>query len=198
MSSDSKNSRVERDLDANGFIDGSGRYKLATGEGSLPLRNWKGQKISDQSSTRWDAVKAVSDGSGYKILLRGQGSKEGLVKVLEANASGVINGSSKWQSIDKALKRGLESVFGDEIRKDGYIGHDPRRDANGDGFLDRGKGKAYKLLTESSPITLQSKGGDPLSSASSKRWDAIQAVVVEDGFQVLLKKESAINLRFSC
>ena len=119
MSSDSKNSRVERDLDANGFVDGSKRYKLATEEGSLSLRNWKGQKISDQSSTRWDAVKAVTDGSGYKILLRGQGSKKGQVKVLEANASGVINGSSQWQSASKAVKGGLEAVFGDEIQKDG-------------------------------------------------------------------------------
>ena len=125
MSSDSKKSRVERDLDANGFIDGSKRYKLATEEGSLSLRNWKGQKISDQTSTRWDAVKAVTDGSGFKILLRGQGSKEGLVKVLEANASGVINSSSKWQSESKALKRGVESVFGDEIQKDGFIGLRP-------------------------------------------------------------------------
>ena len=38
-------------------------------------------------------------------------------------------------------------------------GYDPRRDADGDGLLDRGKGKAYKILTDSNPITLLSKGG---------------------------------------
>ena len=192
MSKNLQNRFSSLDTNADGLVDGSKRYKLATAEGELLLKDWKGQGFSDSSTKQWDLVKAVSDmgDGGYKLLLEGQGKRQRQFKLLEANASGVINGSSKWQSIGKALKGGMEGVFGDVIQKDGLIGRDPRRDANGDGFLDRGKGKAYKLFTnsDSGPVPLLSKAGKALSSASSKRWDATQAVDVEGGFQVLLQQ----------
>ena len=92
---------------------------MATAEGELPLKDWKGQGFSDSSTKRWDIVKAVSNGGDgcFKLFLAKQGKKQGEFEVLEANASGLINGSSKWQSTEKALKEGLEGAFGDEIQR---------------------------------------------------------------------------------
>ncbi|MEC8215177.1 MAG: Ig-like domain-containing protein [Cyanobacteriota bacterium] len=60
------------------------------------------------------------------------------------------------------------------------------KDADGDGFLDGGVG--YLMPSSDGPVTLKNAAGKALSDQSSKRWDAIQAVDVEEGFQVLLRK----------
>ena len=101
------------------MVDGSKRYKLATVEGDLLRKDWKVQGFSDFSTKRWDIVKAVSNGADgcFKLFLVRQGKKQGEFELLEANASGLINGSSKWQATEKALKEGLEGVFGDEIQR---------------------------------------------------------------------------------
>ena len=185
----SQTKRPLGDNNADGLVDGRKKVQLATEQGPLNLRRWSGDRLST-STKNWNVVRAVDDGPGYRILFKGQGRRQSQYKVLEVNAAGVINGSDKYPSTTKALKGGLEGVFGDVIQKDGSIGYDPQPDADGNGFVDRLKGRAYKLLsdTDSKPITLKSKEGDPLSSDSSNRWDAVQAVVVENGFQVLLQK----------
>ena len=117
--------------------------------------------------------------------------------MLEVNASGVINGDSGWQPRRKALIQGLEGVFGDVIKTDGVIGRSTKPDANGDGLFDRGQGRAYRILAGSDEmVKLRSKQGEPLSKNSSKRWDAVQALSVEDGYQVLLQKGSRRKPQF--
>ena len=186
----SKTKRPSRDNNADGLVDDSKRIRLATEQGPLSLRNWTGARLR-ASSKRWDAEKAVDDGPGFKVLLKGKRGLHGQFKVLEVNASGVVNGESQWQPIRRALSNGWESVFGDVIQNDGVIGRDTQPDANGDGLFDRGQGQAYRILASSDQkVTLRSKQGELLSKDSSKRWDAVQAVSVEDGFQVLLQKGS--------
>tara|TARA_B100001057_G_scaffold442554_1_gene478031 strand:+ start:422 stop:5413 length:4992 start_codon:yes stop_codon:yes gene_type:complete len=186
----SQSKRSARDSNADGLVDDSKKIKLATGQGPLNLRNWRGERLL-ASTNRWDVEKAVVDGSGFKVLLKGRGSLRGQFKVLEVNATGVVNGESKWQPSRHALSNGWESVFGDVIKNDGAIGRNSGPDTNGDGLFDRGRGRAYRILAGSDEmVTLRSKNGDPLSRNSSKRWEAVQALSVDGGFQVLLQKGS--------
>ena len=188
MASQSK--RPPRDNNADGLVDESKKIRLATEQGPLSLRNWRGKRLL-ASTKRWDVEKAIVDRPGFKVLLKGQGSLRGQFKVLEVNASGVVNGESKSEPIRHALSKGWESDFGDVIKPDGVIGRSTKPDANGDGLLDKGHGRAYRILAGSDElVTLRSKTGEPLSKNSSKRWDAVQALSVEDGFQVLLQKGS--------
>ena len=70
-------------------------------------------------------------------------------------------------------------------------------DANGDGLFDRGQGRAYRILAGSDEmVKLRSKQGEPLSKNSSKRWEAVQALSVDDGYQVLLQKGSRRKPQF--
>ena len=64
-------------------------------------------------------------------------------------------------------------------------------DADGDGLFDRGQGRVYLMVPDSDEMfRFCSKQGEPLSRKSLKLWDAVQALRVEDGFQILLHKGS--------
>jgi formylglycine-generating enzyme required for sulfatase activity len=179
-----------RDNNGDGLVDGSKRIRLATEQGPLTLRNWRGESRL-ASTKRWEVEKAVADGTGFNVLLKGHGPRRRRFKVLEVNASGVINGNSGRLPRRKALIQGWESVFGDVIKADGVIGRSTKPDANDDGLFDQGQDRAYGILAGSDEIvTLRSKSGEPLSKNTSNRWDAVQALSVEDGFQVLLQKGS--------
>ena len=135
-----KTKRPSLATNADGFVDGSKRIRLATEDGPLSLRNWTGERLR-ASSKRWDVEKAVDHGPGFKVLLKGKRGLRDQFKVLEVNASGVVNGESEWQPTRKALRQGWESVFGDVIQNDGVIGRNTQPDANGDGLFDRGQGR---------------------------------------------------------
>ena len=111
--------RQYQDLDGDGFVDGFATYMIYSEGESINLRNKKGRTFSDESSSKWDAIKAVPSGSGYKILLKNASSKSKF-RIWKANADGIIQKRSKWKSISQALK--WESIFGDVINPDGIIG----------------------------------------------------------------------------
>ena len=98
-----KTKRPTRDINVDGLVDESKRIQLSTEQGPLILRNWKGQGLRT-SSKRWDSVKAVVAGSGFRVLLKGKGRLQSQFKVLEVNSDGVVNGESKWQPTRKALQ----------------------------------------------------------------------------------------------
>ena len=192
MSNESLSTSSAIDKDGNGFVDDSSDYKLAGPGGGVLLQDWKGRRYSDRSTPRWNPVKAVESGKNYQILLEGEGRKTGKYRLLAVNAAGRINSKTRWTSTAKALEKGWEKLFGDVIRVDGVKG--PVTDANGDGFLDGGKG--YRIVTDTDVVGLQSTSGGLLSSKSSKRWDAIKAIAVDDGFQVLVQTEGKKKKRF--
>ena len=188
----SKTKRPSGDNNSDGLVDASKKIRLATDQGSLTLRNLSGNSRPTSTSRR-SVIHAEVDGSGFQVLLKGHGRLRRQFKVLEVDASGVINSNSGWQPVRKALSQGWESVFGDVIKADGVIGRSTNADVNGNGLLDRGQARGYQILAGSDSdeaVTLRSSNGKPLSKHSSKRWDAVQAVSVEDGFQVLLQKGS--------
>ena len=189
----SQTKRPLRDNNADGLVDDTKKIRLATEQGPLTLRDCRGKGLP-ASTKRRDVIGAVVDSSGFQVLLKGQGRVRRQFKVLEVNDTGVVNGESGWKPIRRALNQGWESVFGDVIKPDGMIGRSTNLDVNGDGLVDRRQGRAYRILAGSDDsdeaVTLRSNNGEPLSKHSSERWDAVQAVSVEDGFQVLLQKGS--------
>ena len=96
--SPSANSAV--DQNGNGFIDASRHYRLASDEGALLLRDWKGRRYSDDSSPRWNAIKAVESPGSYRVLLKGEGSGAGTFRMLGANSA-----ASFFVSNARRLKR---------------------------------------------------------------------------------------------
>ena len=78
MASQSK--RPSRDNNADGLVDESKKIRLATEQGPLSLRNWRGKRLL-ASTKRLDVEKAIVDRPGFKVLLKGQGSLRGQFKV---------------------------------------------------------------------------------------------------------------------
>ena len=177
-------SRVDRDGD--GFVDSAVTFTLSVDGKGLPLSNWKGRLFSDDTTKNWTPVRAISGLSGYEVLVQGKERRKGLFRVLDVNLSGRINGRSKWLSDDRALKKNWEDLFGDVIQVDGILGLE--KDTDGDGFLD--DADVYLMPSSDGPVTLKNVAGKALSDKSSKRWDAILAVDVEGGFQVLLTNKA--------
>ncbi|WP_084218347.1 Ig-like domain-containing protein [Synechococcus sp. CC9616] len=176
-------SRIDRDGD--GFVDSADTFTLVVDGGELPLTNWKDRLFTDDSTKSWTPVRAISGSNGYEVLVQGEEHKKGLFRFLNVNSAGRINGRSKWQPVNRALKRNWEDRFGDVIQVDGIFGLE--KDADGDGFLDAGQG--YRMASQDGSVTLKNAAGKALSDKSSKRWDAIQAIGTETGFQVLLRQQ---------
>ena len=192
MSSNLSLNNPGSDQDRNGFVDGAKFYTLATDDGGLLLQESGGRRYSDRSSPRWNALQAVPNRRGFDVLLQGEGSKQGQFRMLAANSAGRINSKSAWTSLDDALASGWEDIFGDVIRVDGVQG--PIVDLDGNGFVD--DRKDYLITADDAVVPLRSRSGKFLSSVSSKRWDAIKAIGVKDGFQVLLQGQRKKGERF--
>jgi hypothetical protein len=92
-----------------------GFYQL-TSEGAdpivNPLRARDGTLLSDESSERWDVVAAVSDGSTYRLLLQGEGRREGYYRVWTADESGqLLNQRKRWLTADQIENKAYDSTF---------------------------------------------------------------------------------------
>ena len=77
----SQTKRPSRDNNGDGLVDESKRIRLATEQGSLTLRNRKVESYP-VSTKRWEVEKAVADGPGFKVLLKGHGPRRRQFKVL--------------------------------------------------------------------------------------------------------------------
>lgn len=108
------------DINEDGFVDGVINYQIFNDGSAINLTNILGLPCSDASDAEWDAVKAVSSGWGYKILLEGAATKVGKHRIWDVNASGVITDISSWKTTNDAMRLGWETTFGD-INGDGII-----------------------------------------------------------------------------
>ena len=106
------------DNNNDGFVDDSPHYKLIGNDQIIDLTNAKGRKLSDSTSAKWDAIKAVQSDSGFQVLLEGMGSKEGKFKIWQINENGTITGNSKWKTTAGALTAGWDSDFRDVFQPD--------------------------------------------------------------------------------
>ena len=77
-----------------------------------PLRSRDGAVLSDASSERWDVVAAVSVGSTYKLLLQGEGRRDGFYRVWTADETGqVIDQTKRWLSPDQIEQKAYGKLF---------------------------------------------------------------------------------------
>ena len=181
------------DRDGNGLVDSSKQYKLAINGGSaLPLKNWKGRTYSDASTPHWNAIHAVKHEDGFRVLCEGEGKREGQFSWMSVNADGRINGQSGWQAANDPSTQQWERIFGDVIQKDGVIGK--ASDDDGNGFLD--KHPHYQIYTNGTSVALTAQDGKKLSKRTSGRWNALKAISIDDGFQVLIGSRGRKQQRF--
>ena len=101
------------------------------------------------------------------------------------DASGVITNQTRWKTGDQMLELGYEDTFARDFNRDGVIGAPPAFDDDGDGLADGSS--TYKLFKGGQAITLTNSRGTAFSDRSSRWWDAVQAVQMDTGFQVLLE-----------
>ena len=109
------------DKDKDGFVDGVSNYQIYSSGSAIQLRDRKNRRYSDGSTPNWDAVKAVSKGSGYQVLLEGASRLRGKHFVWDVNAAGVITKGSGWKTTAQAVNAGWESLFGFDINGDSAI-----------------------------------------------------------------------------
>ena len=77
----------------------------------MDLKNRRGKTFSDDTSRKWDAIKAVKDGGGFSILIEGHQNKDGNYKVASADNEGVISGASRWLNGNQMTNEGYEELF---------------------------------------------------------------------------------------
>ena len=114
--------KLNLDSDGDGFVDASSHYQLFRDGKTIDLINRSGRTYSDDSSSNWNAVKAIHSNSGFQILLVGANRFGGKFAIWDVNSAGVISSFSGWKSTTQALENGWESLFGDIIQPDGTIG----------------------------------------------------------------------------
>ena len=57
------------DTNADGFADGAESYQLIDGGTAVYLNDSSGKVLTDSSSNRWNATKAVKIGNEFKVLM---------------------------------------------------------------------------------------------------------------------------------
>ena len=177
------NKPVELDTDGNGLVDQGKRYRLFSDEGtSVLLKDWRGRHYSDASTPSWNAMMAITQEDGFKVLCVGEGKKEGQFRLLSVNEEGVINSKSNYKTSDNPRSQRWELLFGDVIQKDGFVGSASDEDRNG--FVDRYP--HYQIYTGGMSVPLTLSKGKPLTRKNPRPWKPLKAIKSEDGFEVLV------------
>ena len=86
------------------------------------LKNRRGKTFSDDTSRKWDAIKAAQDGGGFSILIEGHQNKDGNYKVASADNEGVISGASRWLNGNQMTNEGYEELFLMDFNGNNQIG----------------------------------------------------------------------------
>ena len=160
------------DLDGDGFVDGVTHYQMWTESGGVDLVNKRGRKFSDQTSGKWDAIKAVQTDSGFAILITHEW-KPYKYKAWTADSEGMVDSQTKWKTGNQMMRDGYEDLFDEDINEDDIIGKPPVQDLDGDGFVD---GMVlYQVYTgDDRELFLRSKDGKEIySDDTSKKWNAM-------------------------
>ena len=181
---DTTSNSSDFDDDRNGLVDSTSYYKIYNSNSSLYLTSKTGEIYSKQTSKNWKITKIAATDNGYKALIQGLRSKDGYFKTWDVNPRGVAEKSSRWKSSQQALRKGWESIFGDMVQKDDVIGI-PIQDLNKDGFVDQPY--SFSIYSEGNAIFIRSGSGKRYKQASTKTWQASQAIETSSGFAILLQ-----------
>ena len=109
------------DIDGDGFVDEITNYQMWISSGGVDLTNRRGRTYSDNTSRKWDAIKAVESDPGFSVLVEGHLSKEGKYKVVTAGDEGVISRATRWLNGNQMLGSGYEEVFSMDFNGNGVV-----------------------------------------------------------------------------
>ena len=173
------------DLDNNSLIKKSSGYTIQdNSENLIVIKSSKGITYDDNYSDLWNATYVTETKSGFNILLTGEDSesKNGQIQAWTLDDNGVIQNTSEWKTTTKALEAGWENSYLFDLDNNGLIASN----------------KAYIISTNNKFLKLKSKKGKVLNDASSKNWNAIQAIESNSGYELLLEGATnfPVNIRF--
>lgn len=114
---------VSQDTNGDGFVDEVTNYQMWTASGGVDLKNRRGKTYSDDTSRKWDAVKAMEDNGGFSVLVEGHQNKDGKFKVVSASEEGVIGGATSWLNGGQITNEGYEDLFAMDFNGNNYIGY---------------------------------------------------------------------------
>ena len=110
------------DLNNDGFVDGITNYQLWTEVGGIDLKNRRGKTFSDNTSGKWNAVKAVNIDNQFYILVESEKGKKSKFKVISADEEGIINAATRWLTGDQMLDEGYEDLLALDFNGNSQIG----------------------------------------------------------------------------
>ena len=110
------------DMNDDGFVDEVINYQMWTASGGINLRNRRGKIYSEETSRKWDAVKAVEVESGFAVLLEGHRNKSGKFKVLYTSEEGVIGIKTPWLSGNRINDESYDDLFALDFTDNSEIG----------------------------------------------------------------------------
>lgn len=110
-------------LNRDGFVDGVTNYQMWTPSGGVDLTNRRGRTFSDDTSRKWDAIKAVQVDGGFSVLIEGHRNKEGKHKVAFTNEDGVISGATRWLDGNQMFDEGYEDLFAMDFNGNNRVGY---------------------------------------------------------------------------
>ena len=111
------------DDDDDGFVDEVTNYRMWTEFGGVDLTNRRGRTYSDNTSRKWDAIKAVEVDHEFSVLVEGYLSKEGKYKVVTADDEGVIVGATRWLNGNQMFDEGYEDLFAMDFNGNNRVGY---------------------------------------------------------------------------
>jgi serralysin len=109
------------DIDEDGFVDEITNYQMWISSGGVDLTNRRGRTYSDNTSRKWDAIKAVESDAGFSVLVEGHLSKEGKYKVVSADDEGVISRATRWLNGNQMQDSGYERIFSMDFNGNGVV-----------------------------------------------------------------------------
>ena len=115
-----------KDLDGNGFVDGSEKiaYQLYNSGNPIVITKKSEQIISDKTSQKWSAYATVPAKNGHLVLVTKNRSKKNNYSIWKLNKRGIIRSKSRWLSGSFLSSQGYEEVFATDLSGDGIIeGH---------------------------------------------------------------------------
>jgi len=102
---------INTDQNGDGFVDDVDHYRMWSLSGGIDLKTSRGQTLSEDSSSSWDAIKAIEHESGFAILLAGKRRKEGSFCVINTDNTGIINSMSTWMNKRQLSRSGYVEIF---------------------------------------------------------------------------------------
>ena len=164
-----------------GLADGGGHYRLYFGGIAIDLK-WRNGRTTPINQILSGMLSRPFRPVMDKVL-EGSDRLAGRFNVWNVGSDGVIKSGSGCHCESNGVAW-LEEVVRD-IDNDGIAGIPLVVDANGDGLVD-GDG-SYRLFRNGDAVDLVTAGGQSLSDQTNPLWNVTRAVVVDDGFNVLVE-----------